>query len=158
MSIADRIQRLENNYLDLDIGKVRPEAKEIRSALDAIKQNNPQEEPVAKFHGTGKSMILRPIAQEALKGRFYTPKSFAIGSEVKKIEEQVRMVVADANMCYSFDEPERVSVRIIDIVRPIFFGICWALFIVFTPLGMPAHSLTSFTGLVFTLHMIIQSI
>ena len=97
-------------------------------------------------------------SQDTSKGRFYTPKSFAIGSEVKKIEEQVRMVVADANMCYSFDEPERVSVRIIDIVRPIFFGICWALFIVFTPLGMPAHSLTSFTGLVFTLHMIIQSI
>ena len=87
-SITDRIQRLENNYLDWDIGKVR----------------------------------------------------------------------SDANMRHSLDEPERVSVRIIDIVRPIFFGICWALFIVFTPLRLSAHSLTSFTGLVFTLHMIIQSI
>ncbi len=120
LNIANRVQRLENNYLDWDISKVRSEAEGIRSALDAIKQSYPK--------------------------------------EVKKLSEQVRLIVADANMSHSFDEPERVSARILDIVRPIFFGICWGLFIVFIPLSLAANPITSITGLVFTLHMIIQSI
>jgi len=118
-SITDRIQRLETNYLDWDIGKVRSEAEEIRSALDAIKQTHPQ--------------------------------------EVKKLTEQVRVIVADANMSHSFDEPERVSAKIIDFVRPIFFGLCWGLFILFIPFKVAANPIPSIISLVFTLHMIIQS-
>jgi hypothetical protein len=130
--LADRISCLEAEYKNWDLKKVRSEEEEIESALDVLAKKT------------------------------VTPNET---DQVNQLKERVHEIRARANMAHAFDEPEkgskqeRVSSMVDVLARSIFFGICWGIFMgAAMLLRLPGLPFASLPGLVFTLHMIIQSI
>jgi hypothetical protein len=79
-------------------------------------------------------------------------------NDIQSLKDRVREIRLDANMAHAFDD-EKISVRIADLVKPIFFGICWGLFVFVAPIiKLSTDSFAALTSFVITLHMIIQGI